>query len=160
MKTGIIQQSNTANIEDNISRLQSKIRLLADEGAELVILQELHNGLYFCQTEDVAVFDQAETIPGPSSGIFGKLARETGLVIVLSLFEKELQDYITTQLSSSKKMAALQGYIAKCTFRTIRHIMKSFILCPVIWVLNPFRLRLANWGYWFAGINGIQKLPD
>ncbi|MDK2970040.1 MAG: N-carbamoylputrescine amidase, partial [Bacteroidota bacterium] len=63
MKTGIIQQSNTANIEDNISRLQSKIRLLADEGAELVILQELHNGLYFCQTEDVAVFDQAETIP-------------------------------------------------------------------------------------------------
>ena len=61
---------------------------MASQGAELIVLQELHNGLYFCQTEDPDVFEQAETIPGPSTTYFGKLAKELGLVIVLSLFEK------------------------------------------------------------------------
>ena len=88
MKIGIIQQANTSNIEDNIARLQAKIRSLATQGAELIVLQELHNGLYFCQTEDTAIFDQAETIPGKSTDIFGKLAKELSVVIVLSLFEK------------------------------------------------------------------------
>lgn len=64
MKIGIIQQANTANHQDNISRLTDKIKQLAKQGAELIVLQELHNGLYFCQTEDVNVFDQAESIPG------------------------------------------------------------------------------------------------
>lgn len=88
MKIGIIQQANTADIQDNIKRLQSKIRKLATQGAELIVLQELHNGLYFCQTEEPGVFDRAETIPGPSTESFGALARELGVVIVLSLFEK------------------------------------------------------------------------
>lgn len=88
MKTGIIQQANTANIDENIARLQAKIRRLAQQGAELIVLQELHNGLYFCQTENTEMFDQAETIPGKSTDIFGKLAAELGVVIVLSLFEK------------------------------------------------------------------------
>ena len=69
-------------------RLQQKIRQLAADGAELIVLQELHNGLYFCQTEDPDVFEQAETIPGPSTDSFGLLAKEAGVVIVLSLFEK------------------------------------------------------------------------
>ena len=88
MKIGIIQQHNTADREDNKARLAGKIRRLAQEGAELVVLQELHNGLYFCQTEDVNVFDQAEPIPGPSTEFFGQLAKETGVVIVTSLFER------------------------------------------------------------------------
>lgn len=88
MKTGIIQQTNSDNREDNISRLTTKIRQIADKGAELIVLQELHNGLYFCQTEDVNIFDLAETIPGPSTDYFGRLAKELGVVIVLSLFEK------------------------------------------------------------------------
>ena len=88
MKVGIIQQHNGADHVDNIHRLQERIRQLAHEGAKLIVLQELHNGLYFCQTEDVALFDQAETIPGPSTESFGALARELGVVIVLSLFEK------------------------------------------------------------------------
>lgn len=88
MKVGIIQQHNGADHTDNVHRLQERIRQLANEGAELIVLQELHNGLYFCQTEDVALFDQAETIPGPSTESFGTLARELGVVIVLSLFEK------------------------------------------------------------------------
>lgn len=88
MKVGIIQQANTSNIQDNIKRLHEKIRQLAKDGAELIVIQELHNGLYFCQTEDTDVFDQAETIPGPSTEVYGQLAKELGIVVVLSLFEK------------------------------------------------------------------------
>ena len=88
MKVGIIQHANSSDIQDNIFKLQKSIRALAKDGAELIIMQELHNGLYFCQTEDTEIFNQAETIPGPSTDTFGKLAKELGVVIVLSLFEK------------------------------------------------------------------------
>jgi len=88
MKIGLIQQSNGSDIAANIYKLQENIRTCAKQGAELVILQELHNGLYFCQTEDTSVFDQAEPIPGPSTESFGILARELNIVLVLSLFEK------------------------------------------------------------------------
>lgn len=88
MKIALIQQSNTANRSENEAKLEQNIRSGAAQGAELIVLQELHNGLYFCQTEDPKVFEQAETIPGPSTESFGKLAKELGVVIVISLFEK------------------------------------------------------------------------
>ena len=88
MKIGLIQQHNTGDRADNRQRLGEKIKKLAHEGAELIVLQELHNGLYFCQTEDVNVFDQAESIPGPSTEFYGNLAKELGVVIVTSLFER------------------------------------------------------------------------
>lgn len=88
LKVGIIQQHNTADIDQNKKRLADKCRLLAEKGARLIVLQELHNSLYFCQTENVDLFDLAETIPGPSTEFFGQLARELGVVIVTSLFEK------------------------------------------------------------------------
>ena len=88
MKVGIVQQANTGNMPDNVRRLKDGIRRCAEQGAELIVLQELHNGLYFCQTEDVGAFDLAETIPGPSTNEFGVLAKELGVVLVLSLFEK------------------------------------------------------------------------
>ena len=88
MKTALIQQHNTADSKANIARLSDSIRACATEGAELVVLQELHNGLYFCQTEDTDVFRQAEAIPGPSTKHFGEVARACGVVLVLSLFER------------------------------------------------------------------------
>ena len=88
MKIGIIQQHNTADREDNKRRLAEKIRQLAQQGAELVVLQELHNGLYFCQDENVDTFNQAEPIPGPSTEFYGALAKELQVVIVTSLFER------------------------------------------------------------------------
>ena len=88
MKVGLVQQANTADRAANIEKLQRHIRQAAAEGAELVVLQELHNGLYFCQTEDASLFDQAEPIPGPSTELFGALAKELGIVLVLSLFER------------------------------------------------------------------------
>ena len=88
MKVGLVQQANTADRAANIEKLQRHIRQAAAEGAELVVLQELHNGLYFCQTEDTNLFDQAEPIPGPSTELFGALAKELEIVLVLSLFER------------------------------------------------------------------------
>ncbi|WP_373817315.1 carbon-nitrogen hydrolase [Porphyromonas loveana] len=88
MKVGLIQQANGGDIASNMQRLATKIRRIARDGAELIVLQELHNGLYFCQTEDVDVFDQAEPIPGHSTDFFGAIARECGVVLVLSLFER------------------------------------------------------------------------
>lgn len=88
MKTALIQQSNSADIFDNRNRLTEKIRQAATQGAELVVLQELHNGLYFCQHECVDFFDHAESIPGPSTEYYGVLARELSIVLVLSLFER------------------------------------------------------------------------
>lgn len=88
MKVGLIQQANSSDTELNIKKLEENIRQATRMGAELVILQELHNSLYFCQVEDVNIFDQAEPIPGPSTLRFGELAKELGIVIVLSLFER------------------------------------------------------------------------
>lgn len=88
MKIGLIQQRNTADATDNRQRLADKARQLAQQGAELIVLQELHNSLYFCQVESVDNFDLAEPIPGPSTEFFGQLARELGVVIVTSLFER------------------------------------------------------------------------
>lgn len=90
MRIGLVQQANTADIQGNVERLKTNIRRAASDGAELVVLQELHNGLYFCQTEDTRLFDLAEPIPGPSTETFGELARELGIVLVLSLFERRV----------------------------------------------------------------------
>ena len=88
MRTALIQQHNTGDLRDNRLRLGEKIRSAATDGAELIVLQELHDGLYFCQTEDVDLFDLAEPIPGPATDFYGELAQELGVVIVTSLFEK------------------------------------------------------------------------
>ncbi len=88
LKIAIVQQHNTSDIDNNMSRLAASISSLAADGAQLIVLQELHNSLYFCQTEDVNLFDLAEPIPGPSTDFFGELAKKHNIVIVTSLFEK------------------------------------------------------------------------
>ena len=87
LKVGLVQQSNTENIQHNKAKLEHNIRELAEKGAQLVVLQELHNSLYFCQTEDVDKFDLAEPIPGPSTEFYSKIAAECIIVLVTSLFE-------------------------------------------------------------------------
>ena len=85
---GLVQQSVSADVLANRERLASNIRDCATQGAQLVVLQELHNTLYFCQTEQVDNFDLAEPIPGPSTEFYGALAKELGIVLVTSLFER------------------------------------------------------------------------
>lgn len=88
LKVGLIQQACSANGYDNRQRLAEHIATAAKEGAQLVVLQELHNTPYFCQVENVDNFDLAEQIPGPSTEFFGELARQHGIVLVISLFER------------------------------------------------------------------------
>lgn len=88
LKVALVQQSNTDNAQDNMAKSIAGIRDAASQGAKLIVLQELHRSLYFCQTEDVDVFDLAESIPGPSTDTLGALAKELNVVIVSSLFEK------------------------------------------------------------------------
>lgn len=88
MKVGIIQLRCVKDTSANIKHICQSIRQAAEEGAELVVLQELHNSLYFCQTEDTSLFDLAEPIPGPSTETYGNLAKELSIVIVTSLFER------------------------------------------------------------------------
>ncbi|GAB6395085.1 MAG: carbon-nitrogen hydrolase [Bacteroidales bacterium] len=88
MKAGLIQQANGNDKSANIAKLEKNIIRCAEQGADLVVLQELHNELYFCRTEDTAMFDLAESIPGPSTEEFGALAERLNIVVVLSLFER------------------------------------------------------------------------
>ena len=88
LKVGLIQQANTADLRYNLKKLSENIATVASHGAELVVLQELHNSLYFCQTEDTRLFDLAEPIPGPSTGFYSELAAMHRVVLVTSLFEK------------------------------------------------------------------------
>ena len=88
MKLALIQHPCTSSIDDNRSRIAAAIADVAARGAELVVLQELHNTPYFCQTENVELFDLAEPIPGPSTSFYGALAREHAVVLVTSLFER------------------------------------------------------------------------
>ena len=88
MKIGIIQQSCTSDVQANKQKLARNIAEVAAQGAQLVVLQELHNSLYFCQVEDVDNCNLAEPIPGPSTTFYGELARRHGIVLVTSLFER------------------------------------------------------------------------
>ena len=88
LKLALIQMACSADLAQNKARLVARIEEAAAQGAELVVLQELHNSLYFCQTEDVSLFDLAEPIPGPSTELFGETARRLGIVLVTSLFER------------------------------------------------------------------------
>lgn len=88
LKVAVVQHSNSADIEHNVKKTIQGVREAAAEGAKLIVLQELHRSLYFCQTEQTDLFDLAETIPGPSTEQFGALAKELNVVLVLSLFEK------------------------------------------------------------------------
>ena len=88
LTVGLVQETCTANSGDNLARMMAGVRAAAQRGARLILLQELHNSLYFCQHEDTALFDLAEAIPGPSTDALGALARELDVVIVASLFER------------------------------------------------------------------------
>lgn len=88
LKVGLIQQSNSADIANNMAKLKKNIEACVAQGAQLVVLQELHNSLYFCQTEETALCDLAESIPGASTAYYSEIAKEQGIVLVTSLFEK------------------------------------------------------------------------
>ncbi len=88
LKLALLQESDHGSVEANLAAIDSGLQRAAAAGAQLVLLQELHNGPYFCQSEDVQIFDRAESIPGRSTERIGAMAKKLGLVIVASLFER------------------------------------------------------------------------
>ncbi len=164
MKVGIIQQANTANREDNMNRLQEKIRRLATEGAELIVMQELHNGLYFCQTEEVGIFDQAETIPGPSTDSFGKLAKELGVVIVLSLFEKRAAGLYHNTAVVLEKDGSIAGKYRKMHIPDDPAYYEKFYFTPGDLGFHPIEASVGKlgvlvcWDQWYPEAARLMAL--
>lgn len=155
MKVGIIQQANSPVIAENIQKLIDKVRLLVSKGAELIVMQELHNGLYFCQTEDPEVFNQAETIPGPSTEIFGRLAKELGVVIVLSLFEKRAAGLYHNTAVVLEKDGTIAGKYRKMHIPDDPAYYEKFYFTPGDIGFNPIDTSagklgvLVCWDQWY-----------
>jgi N-carbamoylputrescine amidase len=155
MKVGIIQQANSADITDNIHKLKEKIRQLANDGSELIVMQELHNGLYFCQTEDTDVFDQAETIPGHSTDTFGELAKELGVVIVLSLFEKRAAGLYHNTAVVLEKDGSIAGIYRKMHIPDDPAYYEKFYFTPGDLGFNPIDTSVGRlgvlvcWDQWY-----------
>lgn len=155
MKVGLIQQKNSADREGNVAKLQDSIRKAAAMGAELIVLQELHNGLYFCQTEDTRLFDQAEPIPGPSTELFGKLAKEVGAVLVLSLFERRAPGLCHNTAVVMEKDGTIAGKYRKMHIPDDPAYYEKFYFTPGDLGFNPIDTSVGRlgvlvcWDQWF-----------
>lgn len=164
MKVGLIQQHNTGDIRDNIERLQKKIRECAEQGAQLVVLQELHNALYFCQEEDVNQFDLAEPIPGPSTESFGKLAKELDVVIVLSLFEKRAVGLYHNTAVVIEKDGTIAGKYRKMHIPDDPAYYEKFYFTPGDLGFNPIETSVGKlgvlvcWDQWYPEAARLMAL--
>jgi N-carbamoylputrescine amidase len=164
MKVGIVQQSNTANIESNIVKLEKNIRSLAQQGAELIVLQELHNSLYFCQTENTDCFDLAEAIPGSSTDRFGLLAKELGVVIVLSLFEKRAPGLYHNTAVVLEKDGSIAGKYRKMHIPDDPAYYEKFYFTPGDLGFKPIETSLGKlgvlvcWDQWYPEAARLMAL--
>lgn len=164
MKVALIQQSNRQEISENLSKLQENIRKCAAAGAELVVLQELHNSLYFCQTENPDYFDLAETIPGPSTDYFGKLAGELGVVLVLSLFEKRAAGLYHNTAVVLEKDGTIAGIYRKMHIPDDPAYYEKFYFTPGDLGFVPIQTSLGKlgvmvcWDQWFPEAARLMAL--
>lgn len=155
MKVGLIQQANTHDIAANKRKLQQNIRACAAEGAELIVLQELHNGLYFCQTEDTSIFDQSETIPGSSTEYFGMIAKELGIVLVLSLFEKRAPGLYHNTAVVIEKDGSIAGKYRKMHIPDDPAYYEKFYFTPGDLGFEPIKTSVGTlgilvcWDQWY-----------
>lgn len=164
LHVGLIQQANTADHADNKARLKAAIRKAVAEGAELVVLQELHNGLYFCQTEDVHVFDEAEPIPGPSTEEFGALAKELGIVLVLSLFERRAPGLYHNTAVVLEKDGSIAGKYRKMHIPDDPAYYEKFYFTPGDLGFEPIETSVGTlgilvcWDQWYPEAARLMAL--
>ncbi len=155
MKVGIIQESHTANINANIAKLTSKIEELAKKGAQLIVLSELHNSLYFCQVEDVDNFDLAESIPGKSTDHFSAVAKRLGVVIVISLFEKRATGLYHNTAVVLDKDGSIAGKYRKMHIPDDPAYYEKFYFTPGDLGFQPIQTSLGKlglmvcWDQWY-----------
>jgi len=155
LTVALVQQSNSTSAEQNIAKSIAGIREAADKGAKLVVLQELHRSLYFCQTEDVDVFDLAETIPGPSSNALGELAKELNIVIVASLFEKRATGLYHNTAVVLEKDGSIAGKYRKMHIPDDPGFYEKFYFTPGDIGFEPIQTSVGKlgvlvcWDQWF-----------
>lgn len=155
MKVGIIQQTCTANREENMQKLARSIKEVAAQGAELVVLQELHNSLYFCQTENTELFDLAEPIPGPSTEFYGAIARECGVVLVTSLFERRAAGLYHNTAVVFEKDGTIAGKYRKMHIPDDPAYYEKFYFTPGDMGFNPIQTSVGKlgvqvcWDQWY-----------
>ena len=155
MKVGIIQQTCTANREENMQKLAQNIKNVAAQGAELVVLQELHNSLYFCQTENTELFDLAEPIPGPSTDFYGAVARECGVVLVTSLFERRAAGLYHNTAVVFEKDGTIAGKYRKMHIPDDPSYYEKFYFTPGDMGFQPIQTSVGKlgvqvcWDQWY-----------
>ena len=164
MKTALIQQTFSDKREENIAKLTDNIRACAMRGAELVILSELHNSLYFCQTEDVKNFDFAEEIPGKSTEFYGNLAKELNIVLVISLFEKRAKGLYHNTAVILEKDGSIAGIYRKMHIPDDPAFYEKFYFTQGDLGFVPIKTSVGNlgvlicWDQWFPEAARIMAL--
>jgi len=164
MKTAIIQQSNSSDIENNKEKLRKNIEYCAHHGAELIVLQELHNSLYFCQVEDVENFELAETIPGPSTQFYGELAKKHNVVLVTSLFEKRATGLYHNTAVVFEKDGSIAGKYRKMHIPDDPGFYEKFYFTPGDLGFNPIQTSVGKlgvlvcWDQWYPEAARLMAL--
>uniref|UniRef100_A0AB33JMC4 Carbon-nitrogen hydrolase n=5 Tax=unclassified Prevotella TaxID=2638335 RepID=A0AB33JMC4_9BACT len=164
IRIGFLQQHNVADVQDNISRIATEIADLARRGAQLIILQELHNSLYFCQVEDVANFDLAEPIPGPSTDFYSQLARQYGVVIVTSLFEKRAPGLYHNTAVVIEKDGSIAGKYRKMHIPDDPAYYEKFYFTPGDLGFHPIQTSVGKlgvlvcWDQWYPEAARLMAL--
>jgi N-carbamoylputrescine amidase len=164
MTVGLIQQQNSANTAENLEKLRHNIRQCTQQGAKLVVLQELHNCLYFCQTEDTNQFDLAEPIPGPSTEYFGNIARELGVVLVTSLFERRAAGIYHNTAVVLEKDGSIAGKYRKMHIPDDPAYYEKFYFTPGDLGFNPIVTSVGKlgvlvcWDQWYPEAARLMAL--
>ena len=170
LKVGMVQQGCSDDIAANIEKLKRNIRSCASQGARLVVLQELHNSVYFCQTENASLCDLAEPIPGPSTETFGALAKELGIVLVLSLFERRTAGIYHNTAVVIEKDGTIAGKYRKMHIPDDPGYYEKFYFTPGDIGFRPIETSVGTlgvlvcWDQWYPeaarlmALNGAQML--
>jgi len=164
IKVGIIQLACTSDKVENIRKSSIEIKKSAMAGAELVVLQELHSSLYFCQTEDTKMFDLAEPIPGPSTEIFSEIAKENNIVLVTSLFEKRVAGLYHNTAVVFEKDGSIAGKYRKMHIPDDPAYYEKFYFTPGDLGFNPIKTSIGNlgvlvcWDQWYPEAARLMAL--
>ncbi len=164
MKIGIIQQSITPDVEANKAMLRAEIVAVANEGAELVVLQELHNTPYFCQTENTELFNLAEPIPGPSTEFYSQVAAECGVVLVTSLFERRAAGLYHNTAVVFEKDGSIAGKYRKMHIPDDPAYYEKFYFTPGDLGFEPIETSVGKlgvlvcWDQWYPEAARLMAL--
>lgn len=162
--TGLIQQRNSSDEADNLKRLKEKITACAESGASLIVMQELHNTLYFCQTEDISHFDLAESIPGSSTDYYADIAGQLGIVLVTSLFEKRASGLYHNTAVVFDRDGSMAGFYRKMHIPDDPSFFEKFYFTPGDGDFKPVNTSLGKlgvlicWDQWFPEAARLMTL--